>query len=165
MELMGVLLPVVLVLSVLLIPMLVRYLGRMRRAEGIVISSEARQVRDDNGSAAYIPVISYRYRFNGMEYTGSTEMGMYDGRSAPGLDPWRIPVPYETAQAVVSRFAPGSRCTVYPDLSDHSRSSLRMTSATSAGSRQALMVAIAAALAILAGALVMILNTTPAKPR
>ncbi len=160
MELMGILLPAVLVVSILFIPMLIRYLGRMRRAEGIVISSEARQVQDHSGASAFIPVITYRYSFNGAEYTGSTGTGMYGDPTVRRFDPWSTPVPYETALAVIGRFTPGSRCTVFPDMSDHSRSTIRMASGTSAGRNQALMVAIAAALAVLMGALVMFLNTS-----
>lgn len=160
MELMGILLPAILVVMFLFVPMLIRYLGRMRRAEGIVISSEARQVQDHSGASAFIPVITYRYRFNGAEYTGSTGTGMYGDPGVRRFDPWSTPVPYETAMAVIGRFTPGSRCAVFPDLSNHSRSTIRMASGTSASRNQALMVAIAAAITLLSGALVMFFSTS-----
>ncbi len=157
-ESLSVFLPVLLVMVVIGVPMAVRLLKSMRRAEGTITSSEARQVADDTVVSAFIPVIDYTYRFNGIDYTGSTSNSPYRDQYARGLDPWNTPMTYEKALAVVAQFPPGSRCTVYPDLADHSRSILPMRSASSR--KLALILSAAIGFAALLIALLFILESS-----
>ena len=157
-ESLSVFIPVLLVIVMIGVPTAVRLMRNMRRTEGTVVSSEARQAAGDPGGAAYIPVVEYTYRFNGIDYTGSTLNGPYREQYARGLDPWQTPTSYEKALEVVSRFPPGSRCTVFPDLSDHSRSMLPMR--PTSDRRSAIIVAAAVAVAALMIALVAIMESS-----
>jgi hypothetical protein len=148
--------PILLVSVFMVLPLVVRQLKRLRRAEGTVISSEARRVDSRDGSEGYIPVITYQYRFNGRDYTGTTESTSDPSQGSMMTRLWATPMARSAAEMVCSRFTPGSPCTVYPDLSDHSRSTLRM--ATPASQRSILLAVIAAATAILVAGLFMILN-------
>jgi len=157
-ESISIFIPVLLVILIAGVPMAVRLLKSMRRAEGTILSSEARQAEADAGGSTFIPVIEYTYRFNGIDYTGSTLNGPYRDKYARGLDPWRTPMSYERALAVVAQFPPGSRCTVYPDLADHSRSILPMRSASSR--KLALILSAAIGFAALLIALLFILESS-----
>lgn len=154
--------PVLLMIVIVGVPMAVRLLRGMRRAEGTVVSSEARQAEGDAGGSAFIPVIEYTYRFDGIDYTGSTLNGSYKEQYARGLDPWQTPMSYQKALEIVSRFPPGSRCPVFPDLSDHSRSMLPMPARIASGRRSTLIVSAAVGLAALLAALLFILESSEA---
>lgn len=155
-EAVAIIIPLLLLFFLVVLPIAIRLSRRIRRTVGTVLSSEIRRVYNPEGGEGFIPVISYQYRFNGMEFTGITDASSGEGSTVGRINPWNTPLPYANAQAIVSMFTPGSPCFVYPDQSDNSRSRLQMF-VFSSKRHQLLIILIAAAVVITAAAAAIVL--------